>query len=410
MTRPWAALLCAAAGAAVLLAVHEPLYAQAQRLPVQFSAQERQALLRHGPWPPAGTAALVLARDPGNPLSGRAEAVSLGQSLFFDAGLSPSGRVACASCHLPAQQFTDGRARSHGLAELERNSPSLWNSVHQRWQGWDGGADSLWSQAIRALLDGREMASSPAHVQQHIQRDERLSCLWQRTFGPTAQALPAEAVWVGAAQAIGAFVATLQSPRTPFDEFRDALARDDRAALRRYPSAAQRGAKLFVGRGNCAVCHQGPLLSNGEFADTGLPFFVRPGVVDSGRHGGIEAVLASPYTRLSAWAVGADATPIRHLHPQPRNFGEFKVPSLRGVSLTAPYMHDGQLATLAEVIEHYSNLNEERLHADGERILRPLHLTLSEKGDLLAFLQTLTPIKPPVWQPPARTTDCPPQR
>jgi cytochrome c peroxidase len=355
---------------------------------------EREAILRHGPWPPAR------AQDPGNPLSGRREAERLGQWLFFDAALSPSGRVACATCHLPGLQFADGRARASGLAELARHTPSLWNAVHQRWQGWDGGADSLWAQAIRPLLDPAEMGGDAVHLQRRIVADTVLSCRWQRATGVSpAPPTPPETVLVGTARALGAFVATLQSPRTPFDDFRDALARGDRPAQARYPAAALRGLRLFVGRGNCAVCHQGPLFTHGEFADIGLPFFVRPGVVDSGRHGGIEQLQASPYTRLSPWAVGADATPIRHLHPQHRNFGEFKVPSLRGVADTPPYMHDGQLPTLERVIAHYSSLNEERLHADGERILRPLNLSDAEQADLLAFLRTLSPRRPVRWQP-----------
>jgi cytochrome c peroxidase len=88
--------------------------------------------------------------------------------------------------------------------------------------------------------------------------------------------------------------------------------------------------------------------------------------------------------------VGADATPVRHLLPQHRNFGEFRVPSLRGVEQTAPYMHDGQLPTLMAVIDHYDRLNEERLHADGERLLQPLGLNASQRSDLQAFLQSLS--------------------
>ncbi len=360
---------------------------------LSFSADERQAILRHGPWPPP------LATDAGNALSGRRDAARLGQKLFFDVRLSPSGRVACASCHVPGLAFADGRARSTGLAELDRNAPSLWNAVHERWMGWDGAADSLWSQAIRPLLDAREMASSAEHIRSHIASDADLACRYQQVLGRAPADASDEAVMVDVAKLISSFVATLVSPRTPFDEFRDALARGDRPSAQRYPLTAQRGLRIFIGQGNCTLCHGGPRFSNGEFADTGVPFFVRPGVVDSGRHGGIEALRASPYNRLSTWAAGADTTLTLHLSPQARNFGEFKVPSLRHVALTAPYMHDGQLAALDAVLRHYSELNEERLHADGERILRPLKLSAQELVDLKAFLQSLTPAGGLPWRP-----------
>ncbi len=366
-----------------------------------FTAQEREAIARHGPWPPPRE------DDPGNAIGRHPQAVALGQALFFDAGLSPAGRVSCASCHVPQLAFTDGRARAVGLETVDRHAPGLWNAVGERWHGWGGASDSLWSQALRALLDPREMGSSAAHVQAHLAHNPSLACRAGQLRGLAhAQARsegPADEVdLVLAGKALAAFVATLQSPRTPFDDFRDALQRGDRLGAARYPLAAQRGLRLFIGRGQCTLCHGGPRFSNGEFADTGLPFFVRPGVVDGGRHAGIESLRASPYHLLSRWADVRDSdetTKTRHVWLQPRNFGEFKVPSLRHVAHTAPYMHDGQLATLAEVIRHYSELNEERLHADGDRILRPLALTALEAADLEAFLRSLGGSRPPVWRP-----------
>lgn len=369
-----------------------------------FSADEVQRILSHGPWPPPPERPPV--RDPGNALSGRSEAVALGQRLFFERRLSPVG-VSCAHCHQPGKDFADGLARSRGVGELDRNAPSLWNAVHERWQGWDGAADSLWSQAIRPLLDPREMASSAEHLQAELARQPALATAWQRLFGQPVRAQEPQAVMVGTAKVISAYVATLVSPRTPFDEFRDALARGDHATAARYPLAAQRGLQIFVGRGNCQLCHGGPRFTHGEFADIGLRFFARPGVVDAGRFGGIEALKASPYNLLSRWA---DATPpgqpdealkTRHVEASHRHFGEFKVPSLRQVARTAPYMHDGQLATLEAVVQHYSALNLERLHADGEQVLRPLGLSPQEVQDLLAFLHTLTAQGPARSKAPA---------
>jgi cytochrome c peroxidase len=359
-----------------------------------FSDDEVARIVRHGPWPPAR------ALDAGNAAAGRPQAAALGERLFFDARLSSDGTLSCASCHRPELAFADGRARGLGRVPLDRNTPSLWNAAHERWYGWDGAADSLWSQAIRPITDAREMAASAAHVRATIAGDSELACRYAQAFGE-GSAADDEAVLVNAAKAIGAFVGTLVSGRTAFDDFRDALARGDRRAAARYPLPAQRGARLFVGRGRCQLCHVGPMFSNGEFGDTGLPFFVRPGVVDSGRHGGIAALRSSQYNLLSRWSdapAGAASTKTRHVQAQHRNFGEFKVPSLRNVALTAPYMHDGQLATLDDVVNHYSELNLDRLHADGERILEPLHLSEAEHIDLVAFLQTLSDPQARSWR------------
>ena len=369
-----------------------------------FSADEQRRILAHGPWPPPR------AHDPGNAQSGRREAITLGQALFFEVRLSSNDIFACATCHEPALAFADGRSRSLGRGLLDRNAPSLWNAVHERWQGWDGAADSLWSQSIRPILHPKEMNASAAQVREFVAGERELACRYRRSFGkPPSAEVEDEAVLVNVAKAIGAFVATLVSGRTPFDDFRDALARGDRRAMARYPAAAQRGLKLFVGRGRCNLCHSGPMFSNGEFGDTGLNFFVRPGEVDPGRHGGIAALRASPYNLLGRFSDAGAASPVttktRHVEPQHRNFGEFKVPSLRHVALTAPYMHDGQLATLDAVVRHYSELNLERIHADGERILQPLHLNEGERADLVAFLGTLTAPDLQSSRPRARPRD-----
>lgn len=360
---------------------------------LDFSAQEIARIQQHGPWP------LPPGRDPGNRLSGQAAAIALGQQLFFDRRLSPDGRLSCASCHIPAKAFADGRVRSQGRVLLDRNAPSVWNAVHERWHGWDGASDSLWSQALRPLSDPRELASNAAHVARVIRQDAQLACRWVQVFGSLPQA-DAQVTLVDAAKALGAFGATLVSGATPFDHFRDALARGDRAAAERYPLAAQRGLRLFVGRGQCQLCHVGPMFSNGEFADIGVPFFVRPGVVDPGRHGGIQALMSSPFNLMSAWSDGPDeaALKTRHVDLQHRNFGEFKVPSLRNVADTAPYMHNGRIASLRDVVRHYSRLDLDRLHADGENILKPLLLTTRESSDLEAFLRSLSAADARRWR------------
>jgi cytochrome c peroxidase len=203
-----------------------------------------------------------------------------------------------------------------------------------------------------------------------------------------------ELVLVNVAKALAAFQETIVTGRTPFDDFRDALERGDTAALRRYPLTAQRGLAIFVGRGRCSVCHFGSNFTNGEFDDVGVPHFAEKGRVDTGRFGVIAALKASPFTLRGHYnddPLAAPGLATRYVEPLHRNWGEFRVPSLRNVARTAPYMHNGSLATLADVVRHYSEVDEDRLHGTpGQRLVRPLRLTPEEKADLVAFLETLS--------------------
>jgi cytochrome c peroxidase len=349
---------------------------------IGLSREEIARILRHGPWPPP------LAPDPTNRVSGKPEAIVLGEKLFFEPRLSGTGSVLCATCHVPFRHFQDARARAFGLELVDRNTPAVVDARFYRWFGWDGAHDSLWSQSIRPLLDPREMRATPSHVATTIRtlfpKD------YEQAFGRPAPQNDEE-VLVDAGKALAAYQETLVSGRTPFDDFRDALERGETDAS--YPLAAQRGLRIFVGKGNCSVCHFGPQFTNGEFADSGVPFFVAPGKVDPGRQAGIEKLKQNPFNLLGRYnddRTGAAAVKTKHVQVQHRNFGEFRVPGLRGVARTAPYMHNGSLATLADVVKFYSELNEERLHADGEKILKPLHLTPQESEDLRAFLESLS--------------------
>jgi cytochrome c peroxidase len=353
---------------------------------LDFTPDERARIAAHGPWPPRA------APDGSNRAEGRPAAIAFGRALFFDTALSADGGRSCASCHVPARAFQDGRPVAQGRAPAQRNTPTLLDAGQRRWLGWDGAHDSLWAASLAPLLAEGEMGQQPASVASALRRHPRWPALWRAAFGSTAPA-DDEAVAVGLAKALAAYQATLVSPRAPFDDFRDALLRGDRRAAARYPLAAQRGLRLFVGEGRCHVCHAGPHFSNGEFADIGMPFFVAGGV-DSGRHAGLQKLLASRMNRLGpfndAGAADPRATATRHVVQLHRHFGEFRVPGLRQLAHTAPYMHDGSLATLDDVVHHYSELNEERLHADGERILRPLRLSPQQSADLVAFLRSLS--------------------
>jgi cytochrome c peroxidase len=360
---------------------------------VDWNRREVAAIAAHGPWPPAP------AVDPSNRATGRPAAIALGQRLFDEPRLSNSG-MACSECHKPGLDWRDGRKRGFGRVELDRRTPTLWNVGFQHWFGWDGAADSLWMQSLRPILDPKEMAGSAAAVARLLREDKELACGYERAFGETPGS-DDEKLLADAGKALAAFQQTLVTPRTAFDDFRDALVAGDRDGMRRYPAAAQRGLKLFL-RGNCSACHFGPLFSNGEFGDTGTPFFVRPGEVDSGRHGGIARLKASPFNRLGRFSddpSGASAMRTRHVELQHRNFGEFRVPPLRQAG-SGPFMHDGSLATLDDVVKHYSTVSPDRLHSDGTPLVRALGLTAEESADLVAFLRTLDVAAPAAAAPP----------
>lgn len=369
-----------------------------------FTEQERRQILSLGPWPPDPPP------DPSNRASGNSDAIALGARLFFDARLSPIGYIACVTCHQPDRAWTDAKPRAHGLADLPRNTPPLNNLRLRRWYGWGGGADSLWMASLRPLLDAREFDSNPATVARVYRRDPELACLYRRAFGRMQRARGGddETVLVNSAKALAAYQETLVTGRTPFDEFRDALARGDEQGAAHYPAAARAGLRIFIGRGSCIACHNGPNFSNGEFADIGVPFFVAPGVVDPGRHGDLQALRTSPYNRLGRFSddAGASAVATRSAVIEPRHWGEFKVPSLRNVAVTAPYMHNGALPTLRDVLRHYSELDESRIHASSQPLLRALRLAPHEVDALLAFLESLTDARGadrprPQWPLPA---------
>jgi len=350
-----------------------------------FTKAEMRAIAAHGPWPPA------FARDPSNRASGNPDAIELGERLFFERRLSADGEQSCSRCHIPERSWTDGLARAQGLALTDRNTQSIANVRLQRWFGWDGANDSLWAQSIRPIIDPRELGMGARQVAALVRGDADLACRYRKVFGE----VPAndEAVLVGVAKALAAFQETRVSGRAPFDEFRDALLKGDEAGIASYPEDAKRGLVIFIGKGKCNACHLGPAFTNGEFHDTGIPFFIEKGRVDPGRHSGIQKLRASPYNLLGPYNDAperAAAIGTRHVRLEHRNFGEFRTPSLRNLAPTAPYMHNGSLATLRDVVNHYSTLSPDRLHADGEAILVALKLGEGEVRDLVAFLESLS--------------------
>jgi cytochrome c peroxidase len=364
-----------------------------------FTEAEIKIILSLGPW------GKFVPPDPSNRVSGNPDAIDFGTHLFFDQRLSGGGTVSCSSCHVPERNWTDNRRRGFGMAEVDRNTPPVINLHTQHWYGWGGSADTLWSQSLRPIVNERELAASPRHVAELIRNDAQLACRYRKAFGAPPSPTDDEAVFVNVGKSLAAFQETLMSGMTPFDWFRIALARGEQPSSMNYSETAQRGLKTFIGKGGCASCHSGPNFTNGEFFKTGLSRFEPQGKPDPGRHAGIKAVVESRFNLLGPYnddKTGVSAARTRQVSLGDGNLGEFKVPSLRNLILTAPYGRDGQVDTLAEVVRHYSDIDPVRLHARDGRPAKPLNLTASEQTELVVFLESLSTFNNP-WRPEDRT-------
>lgn len=352
---------------------------------VILNEDEIAQALSFGPWPPEFEA------DPSNRVSGVPAAIDLGAKLFHDPNLSKNGSLSCSTCHDPVYGFSERKPRSFGAALLDRNTPSVLNVSQHRWFGWDGGSDNLWAQSMLPILNPDEMGHTLESLHAYLQQAE-LAKDYDAVFGPLSEHRSQDTA-VNVGKALAAYQETLMTGATPFDAFRDALAIGDFSGAVNFPPSAQRGLQIFLGRGNCAVCHSGPAFTNGEFHDAGVPYFLEETRVDTGRYGGLNTLLETPYTLAGvysddpeargAWAVRQ----VRRLHS---DFGSFRVPGLRGIAHTAPYMHNGSLANLNAVVAHYNEIDLERLHADGEAILAPLSLSQRDIDDLIQFLLSLS--------------------
>lgn len=351
-----------------------------------FSPSEIRLIGAFGPWPPP------TPPDPGNELSGEPVAESLGQRLFNDADLSASRKLSCASCHQPHKAFSDGTPVAIGAQRHVRNTQGLLDSGLQRWFGWDGGSDSQWAAALRPMLSTIEMAGDIDTLANRL-RDK---AYFNRAIArlPVADAGQSnEMLLVTAAKAIAAYTRTLRSAASPFDRFRDRLLASAGRDSGDYPAAAARGLKIFLGDANCHVCHFGANFSNSEFHDTGRPFFTGVGQVDSGRYSGVQRVRQDRYNLNGPFNGTRNAAEIRKTSTVKLTqaaFGQWRTPSLRNLIHTAPYTHDGSLATLREVVDWYADINPERLHSNGEALLKPLALSAPERQDLVAFLESLS--------------------
>jgi cytochrome c peroxidase len=293
---------------------------------------------------PSGVAAGALAdtAPAGNALTeARAE---LGRRLFFDGRLSRTGTVSCSSCHKQENAFSDPAPVSTGVDGRmgTRNAPALVNLAWGRTFFWDGRAASLEEQAGAPIENPLEMDSPLADAVARVAADGAYASAFADAYG----GLTTETLRF----ALASFVRTLVSGGSPYDRH---LAGDDSA----FGAAEARGEQLFFGVAGCFHCHPQGALTNEGYFDDGT--FVAGG--DPGRQA------------------------VTHL---PGDLGKFKVPALRNVAASAPYMHDGSLATLADVLDQYDRGGRGDPATDPE--IRPLGLTPAEKADLLSFLASLT--------------------
>ena len=360
---------------------------------ISFSDSEISLISTFGPWPQPAQ------QDPGNELSGLLWAEQLGERLFTDPELSATGELSCSSCHQSDKGFADGLKLAQGIAQHKRNTQGLLDIALQRWFGWDGGTDSLWAASLRPLLSPIEMgADIPTVAYSYRKKDYVANAFSSPNAGIQLSTLNDEQFVVLLSKAIAAYTRTLRSNKTAFDGFRTALVENDATQIKRYPASAKRGLKLFFGEANCHICHFGPNFSNGEFHDTGRPFFTGVGEIDSGRYAGLKRVRADKFNLLGIHnSVDND-----HEKRKTRtatlgqvNFGQWRTPSLRNLTLTGPYMHDGSLDTLRDVIDAYADIDPDRLHAEGESILKPLNLSNDARNDLVEFLKSLSPTSSP---------------
>jgi len=302
---------------------------------------ERAAILALGPWPPAAP------RDAANPASGRPEGVAFGEALFYSPRLSPTG-LRCASCHEPWRHFADGRAVAQGIAAGSRNTPSLLDAASHRHFGWDAARADLAAQSLRPLDDAREMPATPAQLAAYVRGDAATATRYAAVFGAPPGPDDAQ-VRRDVGHALAAYVETLRSPRTPFDDWRDGLAAGrEPPPSAAFPAAARRGLGLFVGRAGCAACHAGPTFSDDAVHVSRVRSLAAPGVPDGGHPAG------------------------------PAN--AFRTPGLRDVLATAPYFHDGSAARLCDAVQPHA------ADADGA----PPTLSAAQRSDLVAFLRTLS--------------------
>jgi len=386
------------------------------------------AVPRHAPgaWTPPEVAQLAALRltstavvDPSNRWSSDPAAAALGERLFFDPALSGNGAVSCATCHDPAKHFTDGQPLGTGVGTTARHTPTIVGSQSGPWFFWDGRADSLWSQALGPMEAPTEMGGDRVAIVRYV--SQAYGDAWTSVVGDagdlsglvlptharpgaTGAAAPAARTWealtpevqhrvntafASVGKVIAAYEATLVPLDAPFDHYVDAVVAGDMTGGGALTAQQVRGLDLFVGTAACTLCHSGPLFTDRAFHNNGVPE-TRPGY-DPGRREGGPLVLGSPFNCAGPFSDTDVCPELTYLDPSFPDFqAAFKTPTLRYVSETAPYQHNGSMATLREVLDFYSELASEPPVGHRELTLRPLHLSNDDKAAIIAFLGSLT--------------------
>jgi cytochrome c peroxidase len=310
-------------------------------LPFCFAeAQETNPIVANLPTIPVGLNPLVIPAD--NPLT--KEKIELGRMLFFDPRLSKDGKVSCASCHDPKRGWSNGEPVATGISGLKggRSAPTIINAAYHQFQFWDGRALHLEGQALGPIQNPIEMDMKIDDLVKKLNGIEGYRALFQKAF--KTDATP-EAI----AKAIASFERTILSGNAPYDRFKAG----DKKAL---SESAQRGLKVFFNKGHCSACHVPPNFSDGAFHNLGV---------------GIKAEKAD-FGRFAETKLVGDR-------------GGFKTPTLREINRTAPYMHDGSLKTLEEVVDYYDKGGIQNEQLDEE--IFALNLTAQEKADLVTFMK-----------------------
>ncbi len=366
--------------------------------------------------------------DPGNAVADHPQARQLGHAVFFDPRFSATGTISCATCHQPALDFTDGLPVSRAIGRSKRNAPSIISSVYSPWLYWDGRKDSLWSQALAPLEDPAEHGGDRLQYLRIVYADAAYRSLYEQLFGPMpdladpqrfpleAAAAPiANAAWLAMQprdrQAVNRAFANLGKTIAAYERLLlPGTSRFDRYAARlsggQQPAAdfsnwEKRGLALFIGAANCTQCHNGPLLTNNAFHNTGL-LSVPGHIPDKGRVGALQGLRADPFNCLGEYndATDRNCDELLYAKDDKELVGAFRTPSLRNLARTAPYGHAGQHATLDAALQHYNQAPDAMI---GHNEAKPLALWPWQIYQLRAFLESLQapPDVAPRWlQPP----------
>jgi cytochrome c peroxidase len=327
-----------------------------------------------------------LPADPSNAVADDPVAVGFGKALFFDVRLSGNGGISCATCHQPERQFADGLKKGQAIGTTDRNTPSIVGVAYSPWQYWDGRRDSQWAQALAPLEDPDEHGSDRQQVVDLVLGDPVYRALYDELF--PADDLDLDTVFANVGKSIAAIERRLMPTSSRFDHYVAAVSAADVVRQRElFDDDEIRGLRLFIGPANCMQCHNGPLFTNHEFHNTGVISF--PGEVpDTGRIKGVQEVLAQEFNCRSRFsdAAESDCRELDFARTGIELIGAVKTPSLRNLENTAPYMHKGQLATLADVLRHYNEAPDAMI---GHNEAEPLNLSQRELQELEAFLKTL---------------------